>query len=92
MKKATKQKSGSKKKFVSIKVSQKLYEELVRAKGALMVEFGRSFTMEETLWRILSYVPRSKLKWEPVEEENVSGNTIRSFGGKNIRENRVRES
>lgn len=62
----------------TVKVSEEVYRELVKARGFLELSFGRRVTMDELLRLLLSKMPRATIKYEieelgESEEEEAEG-------------------
>ena len=62
----------------TVKVSEEVYRELVKARGFLELSFGRRVTMDELLRLLLSKMPRATIKYEieelgEGEEEEAEG-------------------
>jgi hypothetical protein len=54
----------------NIKVSEKTYEELIRAKATLEIGDGKIYTLDETIAKMLEEFPKAKIIFEEIEEKN----------------------
>jgi hypothetical protein len=55
----------------NIKVSEKTYEELIRAKATLEIGDGKIYTLDETIAKMLEEFPKAKIIFEEIEEKKI---------------------